>query len=310
MNQRTKLYFQKTAILLAVYVGLRFFLPVVLPFFLAWMTVGFLAFIKDKLHMRLLPLGICYIVFFLGLTCLTGICGCYLLYEHCCKLQPVCQSYWEQFSGYFSWITQPLSGRLVETLPSAFSCMFGFFLYLLSVLLFARDWDRFHLLLYKLPFAEPVLHAGTRIIRCVKGWVRAQCKIMTVISIECAVGYFLLQIPGFLFWAVLTGLVDALPVFGTGTVFFPWILVAFLQKRYQLALWLILLYAVTWLTRELLEPKLLGDGLGLMPICFLISVMAGLKLFGALGLFTGPFGVLLIRELWVELEMSAPPEKT
>ena len=64
------------------------------------------------------------------------------------------------------------------------------------------------------------------------------------------------------------------------------------------------------LTRELLEPKLLGDGLGLMPICFLISVMAGLKLFGALGLFTGPFGVLLIRELWVELEMSAPPEKT
>ena len=113
MNQRTKLYFQKTAILLAVYVGLRFFLPVVLPFFLAWMTVGFLAFIKDKLHMRLLPLGICYIVFFLGLTCISVLCGCYLLYEPCCKLLPVCQSYWEQFSGYFSWITQPLSGRLV-----------------------------------------------------------------------------------------------------------------------------------------------------------------------------------------------------
>lgn len=309
MNQRTKLYFQKTAILLAVYLGLRFFLPIVLPFFLAWMTVGFLVFLKDKLHMRLLPLSVCYILLFLALSCASVLCGWYLLYEPCCRLLPVCQSYWEQFSGYFAWITQPLSGRLVETLPSAFSCMFGIFLYLLSVLLFARDWDRFHRLLYKLPFAEPVFHAGRRIIRCVKGWVRAQLRIMAVISAECAMGYFFLQIPGFLFWAALTGLVDALPVFGTGTVFFPWILVAVLQKRYRLTLWLILLYLVTWLTRELLEPKLLGDGLGLMPICFLMSVIAGLELFGALGLFTGPFGVLLIRELWVELETSAPPEK-
>ena len=62
------------------------------------------------------------------------------------------------------------------------------------------------------------------------------------------------------------------------------------------------LYGVTWLTRELLEPRLLGEGLGLLPICFLMSVIAGLKLFGGLGLFTGPFGVLLIRELWHELE--------
>ena len=108
--------------------------------------------------------------------------------------------------------------------------------------------------------------------------------------------------PAFPFWAILTGLIDALPVFGTGTIFFPWILIVALQKDYTLALWLGLLYLVTWLTRERLEPKLLGDGLGLLPICFLISVISGLKLFGALGLFSGPFGVLLIRELWKELE--------
>ena len=77
-----------------------------------------------------------------------------------------------------------------------------------------------------------------------------------------------------------------------------------LQGDYTLALWLGLLYLTTWLTRELLEPKLLGDGLGLLPVCFLMSVIAGLKLFGPLGFFSGPFGVLLIRELWVELELS------
>lgn len=41
-----------------------------------------------------------------------------------------------------------------------------------------------------------------------------------------------------------------------------------------------------------------------------MSVIIGLNLFGAVGLFTGPFGVLLIRELWAELEMSVPPENS
>ena len=102
---------------------------------------------------------------------------------------------------------------------------------------------------------------------------------------------------------MLTGMVDALPVFGTGTIFVPWLILVFCQKDYTFFVWLLLLYGITWLTRELLEPKLLGDGLGLLPVCFLISVIVGLKLFGAAGLFTGPFGILFVKELWTELEM-------
>lgn len=194
-------------------------------------------------------------------------------------------------------------------MPSAFYGLFGIFLYLISVVLFAKDWEHFHKLLYKLPFAAPVSNAGSRILVCVKSWIRAQCRIMLVISLECAAGYWLLHIPGFPFWAALTGIIDALPVFGTGTVFFPWIAILVLQGDYTFAMWLGLLYLITWLTRELMEPKLLGDGLGLLPICFLMSVIAGLKLFGALGLFTGPFGVLLIRELWYELEAVSSPDR-
>lgn len=310
MNQQTKLYFQKTVILLAVYLVLRFLLPIVLPFFLAWITVGFLVVIQEKTNLKLMPLCIGFLLVFLLFSGTTVCCGCYLLYEPCRSLLPICQNYFTQFSEYISWIPESLSGQLMNTMPSVFSCMFGVFLYFISVLLFAKDWARFHELLKKLPFSEPVLNAGKRITQSIKGWVKAQFKIMIIISIECAAGYYFLHIPGFLLWAVLTGLVDALPVFGTGTVFFPWIFIVLLQGQYQLALWLGLLYVLTWLTRELLEPKLLGDGLGLLPICFLMSVIVGLELFGAVGLFTGPFGVLLVKELWAELEMSAPPEST
>jgi len=304
MKLQTRLYFQKTGILLAVYLTLRFLLPVILPFFLAWITVGCLVFIQPKVHIRLTSLGILYILLFLLLGGTSIFCGCWLLYEPCCRLLPICQSYWAQFSDYLTWLPGSLSGRLADLMPSALSCMFGVFLYLISVLLFARDWELFHQLLYKLPFAVPVFNAGRRILWCVKGWLRAQLRIMIVVSAECAAGYYLLHIPGFPFWAVLTGIIDALPVFGTGTVFFPWIIIVVLQGDYTFALWLGLLYLITWLTREFLEPKLLGDGLGLLPVCFLMSVIAGLKLFGVLGFFSGPFGVLFIRELWRELEIA------
>ena len=304
MKQQTVIYFQKTGILLAVYLVLRFLLPLLLPFFLAWATVGSLSFVRNRVRIRLVPLSILYILLFLLLFGASVFCGCLLLYEPCCRLLPVCQSYWEQFSVYLAWLPGSLSGRLAGLMPSALSCMFGIFLYLISVLLFARDWEHFHMLLYKLPFAEPASNAGRRLLQCVKNWIRAQFRIMISVSLECAAGYGLLHIPGFPFWAVLTGIIDALPVFGTGTVFFPWIVIVVLQERYTFAMWLGLLYLITWLTRELMEPKLLGDGIGLLPVCFLMSVIAGLKLFGPLGFFSGPFGILLIRELWLELETS------
>lgn len=306
MNRQVKLYFQKTGILLAVYLVLRFLLPIVLPFFLAWSTVGFLNLLSEKIHIKLITLSILYLVAFLLLSGSVVCCGCYLLYEPCCRLLPVCQGYWQRFSEYFMWIPQSLSGEFLHTMPSIFTCLFGIFLYLISILLFARDWTEFHIMLGKLPFAKPVSCAGKRIILRVKQWLKAQCRIMGIVSLECVVGYYFLHIPGAVFWAILTGFVDALPVFGTGTVFFPWAAILLLQKNYRLALWIGLLYLVTWLTRELLEPKLLGNGLGLIPVCFLISVIAGLELFGPLGLFSGPFGILLVRELWAELEMSCP----
>ncbi len=307
MSQRTKLYFQKTAILLAVYLALRFLLPLVLPFFLAWATVNFLVFLQKKMHWKLLPLSICLLLLLLLLFGSGLFCGCYLLYEPCRELLPLCQSYFSQCKEYLSWLPQSASGLLMEHMPSVFSCLFGAFLYLVSVLMLAKDWERSQRLLLKLPFAEPIAGACRRVAQAVRGWIRAQFKIMAIVAAESAAGYFLLHVPLPVFWAILTGFVDALPVFGTGTIFIPWILIVLLQQKYTFALWLALLYFVTWLTRELLEPKFLGDGLGLPPIGFLMSVVVGLKLFGAFGLFSGPFGVLLVKELWVESETSAPP---
>ncbi len=85
MKLQTRLYFQKTGILMAVYLVLRFLLPIVLPFFLAWMTVGCLTFFQKRSHMKLMSLSVLYLVLFLLLSGASVFCGCWLLYEPCCR---------------------------------------------------------------------------------------------------------------------------------------------------------------------------------------------------------------------------------
>ena len=68
MKLQTRLYFQKTGILMAVYLVLRFLLPIVLPFFLAWVTVGCLTFFQKRSHMKLMSLSVLYLVLFLLLS--------------------------------------------------------------------------------------------------------------------------------------------------------------------------------------------------------------------------------------------------
>ncbi len=95
-----------------------------------------------------------------------------------------------------------------------------------------------------------------------------------------------------------TGFLDALPVFGTGAVFWPWILIRVIQKEYTSAVILAVTYGVCVFAREFLEPKLIGERLGVLPIVVLMSVYVGVKLYGLGGILLGPLSVLLIRELW------------
>ena len=57
MNRRNTLYMQKAAIAAAVYLVLRYLLPLVFPFFFAWLTVAALNRFRHRISMRLVPLS-------------------------------------------------------------------------------------------------------------------------------------------------------------------------------------------------------------------------------------------------------------
>jgi predicted PurR-regulated permease PerM len=93
------------------------------------------------------------------------------------------------------------------------------------------------------------------------------------------------------------GILDALPIFGTGTILIPWAILCFFGKNWGEGLILLALYLICYFMRELLEAKLMGSRVGLTSLETLISMYVGLQLFGIAGLFLGPIGLLIIEDL-------------
>lgn len=139
---------------------------------------------------------------------------------------------------------------------------------------------------------------GKGIKEAIGSYVKAQCIIIGMIMVICVAGFWLTGNPYALMLGIATGFLDALPVLGTGLVLLPWTLIQVLRGEYLTALILGLTYGACALTREILEPKLIGKRLGLFPVLVLLSVYVGVKVYGGSGIILGPLSLLVIQELW------------
>lgn len=136
------------------------------------------------------------------------------------------------------------------------------------------------------------------------GYCKAQGYLILVTLAILSVGLLLLRRRNALLLALVIAFVDALPVFGSGTILIPWGIISLLRGENGLAVGLLLLYAVASLTRTFLEPRFLGRQIGLNPLLTLISLYAGFRLFGILGMILVPVGVILLKQVY-ELVESA-----
>lgn len=125
-------------------------------------------------------------------------------------------------------------------------------------------------------------------------YFKAQIKIMGIIILLCIAGLFLLGTPHFLLAGLALGLLDALPVLGTGTFLVPAALVLALRGSAAAAVGCIALYLVTSCVRQFLEPRLIGKKVGVSPLLVLLSVYLGLFLYGGAGFLLGPLSALVI----------------
>lgn len=128
-------------------------------------------------------------------------------------------------------------------------------------------------------------------------WCRAQAILLGVTFCELLAGFLLMGQRYALLLAAVTALVDALPVFGTGTVLLPWAAVCLLAGQAPRAVALAALYAVISAVRNLLEPKVMAAQAGLPPLASLAAMYAGFRALGVAGMILLPMALLFVKQL-------------
>ncbi|CAM5795485.1 MULTISPECIES: sporulation integral membrane protein YtvI [Brevibacillus] len=129
------------------------------------------------------------------------------------------------------------------------------------------------------------------------GFLKAQLTLISLTAAIVIIGLLILRVEYAVTIGLITGLVDLLPYLGTGTVFIPWIIYLFFKGNYSLVIGLSILYGVVLIFRQIIEPKVVAENVGLDPLLTLVALFVGLQIFGFLGLIIGPVSLVLINAL-------------
>lgn len=190
--------------------------------------------------------------------------------------------------------TITVAGNMAKRIPSI---LVGMIVAFVSAYFFISEKESLNLWIKKVvpePVASRMGMVADNLKYAVGGYFKAQFKIMAVVFTILLIGFALIGIHFSILLALGIAFLDFLPFFGTGTALIPWAVYKFLVGDYRMLAALIILYGVTQLVRQLIQPKLVGDSMGLNPLYTLFLLYLGYRLGSVLGMiFAVPVGMIV-----------------
>ena len=323
----------------AVFLGMKYILPVAIPFLIAWALVRLLLPFAESLgrwlHIKKVMAGA--VVLFL-LTAVVGaafyLLGSRLIMQICNlaanfdlyigkaeQMVKNCCAVVERNTGIHAQAVEnfiydnmvlleqriqvyAVPGMLKNSLVylKVFLKWLGVLLIVfVSYMLILKDYDKLKEEVKKYGIYERVSKINAAVQSLGGAWLRAQALIIFIVTVICVAELWLLGYPYALLLGILIGLLDALPFIGTGTILVPWGIFLLFTGKFWYGAGLIALFVVTNTLREFLEPKLIGDRMGIYPIAMVAAVYVGIYIYGVAGVVLGPISLMLIIEIWHEI---------
>ncbi len=149
----------------------------------------------------------------------------------------------------------------------------------------------------KSPFYDDVKRVMGRLSEAGVAYLKTQCILIGLVGAVCTVGFLFVKPEYALLLGIFVAVFDAFPVLGSGLVLVPWAVICLVQGDYSKMAALIVMYLLCLCIREGLEPKLLGNRIGIPALYTLMAVYVGVELFGVAGVLLGPFGLVIIRAI-------------
>ena len=138
---------------------------------------------------------------------------------------------------------------------------------------------------------EHLVAIKRQLVNAVFMFIKAYGVIMMITFMEVFVGLTVLGVKYAFLMAVLTAVVDIMPILGTGGIMIPWAVTSLVLGYTKLGIELFIIYGIVTVIRNYVEPKIVGAQLELHPIITLVSMFIGLRLFGFWGLFGTPVAI-------------------
>ena len=322
-------------VLAGVWFFFRYLFPLAAPFVFAFLLITLCYPLLECMQKRipikkkflavgiilpflLLMMGILWAVVILGGRQLEG------LPEFCTQASELFQTFFHQccdkLDGKFGWDGQQIETFVIERmtvvmedvqvqvmpriLSSSYSCFKGLFAAIgflaitsVAAILLETEYAGIVAGLKKSEDLRPVWAVVEGVLSYIVTFFKAQGVIMLIISVLCSATLGVTGITGGILLGILAGVLDVLPFIGTGIVLVPLSVWQLLSGEYVRMAVCLILYAVCVVTRELLEPKLIGKRIGVAPVFMLMAIYAGVKLFGIGGIVKGPFALIVIIQI-------------
>lgn len=201
------------------------------------------------------------------------------------------------FVKTFSSTSLSLLTGLITKVPSFF---LSFFFSVISSFFITLDYEKItNFLTSQFSGKSRQLFRGVQknSISVLVNFFKAYAVLMTITFVEAAIGLKILGYTNPIGIAIIIALVDIFPVLGTGTILVPWTIVEFLNGNVPSAIGLLVLYLVITVVRQIIEPRIVGEQIGLYPLVTLICMYLGTTYFGIVGLFAVPIIVTVLVKL-------------
>lgn len=214
------------------------------------------------------------------------------------KLDDLMEKTGTYLGEFFSKIGTPTiaaAGNLAKQLPSIF---IGVIMALLSSYFFVSERKQINEWFRKnMPPSVQLRYLTVRqsLMKSVGGYFKAQLKIEVWMYLLLVIGLGFLHVNYYALIAIGIAFLDLLPFLGTGTVLIPWAIIRLFTEDYKIAIGLLIIWGGGQLARQLIQPKIVGDSMGVAPLPTLILLFVGYKLGGVVGMIIAvPIGLLLV----------------
>ena len=201
----------------------------------------------------------------------------------------------------WSGVLPKVTGYSVQVVSSIFEIVFEVIVTVMATFFLIQDYEELRKKMLEVEWGKSVCKMVAKCKETLQAYVKAQGFIMLLDGLVCTLAFLLIEQPYYLVMGPLVALLDALPVLGAGIFLIPYSVYLLIVGDVGSALVVLLAYIGCVVVRQLTEPRMIGNKIGLRPIYTLLSMYVGFQLFGIIGFLLGPVGVLAGQEIYSAL---------